>query len=87
LVQVGYVCVVDLDIGANKSDICAIKGREFFGSTEFVAASHGQPSASPSRPSQRWPRRRCAGELAMNRDVVDARDGRASSHPVRQAYL
>ena len=29
LVQVDYVCVVDLDIGANKSDICAIKGREF----------------------------------------------------------
>jgi hypothetical protein len=29
LVQVDYVCVVDLDSGANKSDICAIKGREF----------------------------------------------------------
>jgi hypothetical protein len=23
------MCVVDLDIGANKSDICAIKGRAF----------------------------------------------------------
>ncbi len=29
MVQVDSMCVVDLDIGANKSDICAIKGREF----------------------------------------------------------
>jgi hypothetical protein len=27
--QVDYVCVVDLDIGANKSDICAIKAVSF----------------------------------------------------------
>ena len=25
LIQIDYVCVVDLDIGASKSDICALK--------------------------------------------------------------
>jgi hypothetical protein len=43
LVQVDYVRVVDLDIGASKSDICAISGHNFWSApVELEPATAGR---------------------------------------------